>query len=215
MTIRVGIIDDHKLFRMSFALLLSQFDDIEVVFDCSNGIELLEILKTTAIDLVFLDIQMPVMDGYQVVSKLNQSYPELCILILSSFYDLYSIERMLRYNISGYLTKDIDENQLQKAIYCVYDKGIYYDRQIRDTIALACNQRFYEDIIITDKELQIIKLFAKQYSGREIADILNCSLRTIEKQKEILMHKTNSVNFIGVIIFAMLYHYITEEDIIK
>lgn len=213
MIIKIGIIDDHKLFRKSFSFLLSQVEGIEVVFQCANGIELFESLKSKKVDILFLDIQMPVMDGFQITHRLNEKYPELRVLILSSFNDSYSIERMLRYNISGYLTKNIELAQLEKAIHSVFNGGVYYDKQIRELVKYVQTQQQTKDVIITDKEVEIIRLFANQYSGREIAKKLNVSIRTIEKHKEILMQKTGASNFIGVIIFAIIRHYITEDDL--
>ncbi|MCP1994348.1 response regulator transcription factor [Flavobacterium sp. HSC-61S13] len=213
MEIKVGIIDDHKLFRKSFALLLSQLEGIEVVFQCSNAIELLELLKRTKIDVLFLDIQMPVMDGFEVAHKLNVKYPNLNILVLSSFNDSYSIERMLQYNISGYLTKNSTVSQLKKAIICVHNKGIYYDTQISEIITDLEGHKRRKDVKLTDIEVEIIKLFAKQHSGREIAKILSISMRTVEKHKEILMQKTQARNFIGVINFAILRHYLNDDDL--
>ncbi|MDM1381916.1 response regulator transcription factor [Myroides marinus] len=213
MAIKIGIVDDHKLFLKSFSFLLSQVEGIEVVFKSTNGIELFESLKTKKVDILFLDIQMPVMDGFQIAHRLNEKYPELNVLILSSFNDSYSIERMLKYNISGYLTKNIELAQLEKAIHSVFNGGVYYDKQIRELVKYLQTQQQTKDVTITDKEVEIIRLFANQYSGREIAKKLNVSIRTIEKHKEILMQKTGASNFIGVIIFAITRHYITEDDL--
>ncbi|UVD80085.1 response regulator transcription factor [Myroides albus] len=213
MAIKIGVIDDHKLFRKSFSFLLSQIEGVEVVFQCANGIELFESLKAKKVDILFLDIQMPVMDGFQIAHRLNEKYPDLRVLILSSFNDSYSIERMLRYNISGYLTKNIEIAQLEKAIHSVFNGGVYYDKQIRELVKHLQTQQQTKDVTITDKEVEIIRLFANQYNGREIAKKLNVSIRTIEKHKEILMQKTGASNFIGVIIFAITRHYITEDDL--
>lgn len=213
MAIKIGIVDDHKLFLKSFSFLLSQVEGIEVVFKSTNGIELFESLKTKKVDILFLDIQMPVMDGFQIAHRLNEKYPELNVLILSSFNDSYSIERILKYNISGYLTKNIELAQLEKAIHSVFNGGVYYDKQIRELVKYLLTQQQTKDVTITDKEVEIIRLFANQYSGREIAKKLNVSIRTIEKHKEILMQKTGASNFIGVIIFAITRHYITEDDL--
>ncbi|MDM1679861.1 response regulator [Myroides odoratus] len=213
MVIKIGVIDDHKLFRKSFSFLLSQIEGVEVVFQCANGIELFESLKAKKVDILFLDIQMPVMDGFQIAHRLNEKYPDLRVLILSSFNDSYSIERMLRYNISGYLTKNIEIAQLEKAIHSVFNGGVYYDKQIRELVKHLQTQQQTKDVTITDKEVEIIRLFANQYNGREIAKKLNVSIRTIEKHKEILMQKTGASNFIGVIIFAITRHYITEDDL--
>ncbi|WP_353102800.1 response regulator transcription factor [Myroides odoratus] len=211
--IRIAVVDEHKLFRKSFLRLLSQIEDVEVLFDCSNGIELFEKLKTTSVDIVFLDIRMPIMDGYQVASLLEKNHPEIKILVLTSFDDSYSIERMLKYNIAGYLTKNISFSKLKTAIYRAQSDGIYYDNQIQDIVDQIEDQKSSQHVIFSDKEIEIIRLYAMQYTVKQIAEMLNLSTRTIEKYKETLMQKTDSKNFIGVILFAMRWHYIEDSDL--
>lgn len=210
--IRVAIVDDHRLFRQNFSNVFSKLEDIEVLFDCSNGIELLEKLKRISVDIVFLDISMPIMDGYQVASLLEKNHPNIKVLVLTSSYDDCSIQRMLKYNISGYLTKNISFSKLKEAIYCVYTNGVYYDREVEDTVSKVKEQKDSEEVVFTIKEIEIIKLYALQYTLSEIADKLNLSTRTVEKIKENLMRRTGSSNFIGVILYALRWHYIENID---
>ncbi|KZE76165.1 two-component system response regulator [Myroides marinus] len=211
--IRIGIVDELKLFRKGFSLLLSQLEEIEVVFQCSNGIELFKKLKVIDVDIIFLEIKMPIMDGFQIASLLNKNYPNIKVLVLSSYNDSYSIARMFKYNVSGFLTKNIAFSRLKIAIKYVYNNGIYYDNQISQIINQSAENKSITEIIISDKEVEIIKLYARQYTVNEIADKLNLSTRTIEKYKETLMQKTGSNNFIGVILFAMRWHYINDSDL--
>ncbi len=213
MITKIGIVDDHKLFRKSFELLLSQIENIEVVLKASNGLELLEAMETQKIDIVFLDIQMPSMDGYQTASILTEKYPEVKIIVLTSFNDLYSISRMLKYNIAGYLTKNTKIKYLRNAILTVKESGVYFEKELAQT--LKDLEIKHKVVNLSERELELIKLFAKQYNGREIADKLAISFRTVEKHKEILMQKTESYNFIGVIMYAFLRHYIDESDFIR
>lgn len=210
--IRVCVVDDHKLFRKSFVRLLSQIVEVKVLFDCSNGIQLFDKLEETNVDIIFLDIQMPIMDGYQVASMLGRNHPNIKILVLSSFRDYYSIKRMLKYNISGYLTKNIAFLKIKAAIFSVYKGGVYYDDRVKQIIDIIEEQKTSQEIVLSDKEIEIIRLYAMQYTINEIADLLHLSTRTIEKYKETLMQKTNSKNFIGVILFALRWHYIKDCD---
>lgn len=215
MITKIGIVDDHKLFRKSFELLLSQIENIEVVLKASNGLELLEAMETQKIDIIFLDIQMPSMDGYQTASIVTKKYPEVQIIVLTSFNDLYSVYRMLKYNIAGYLTKNTRFKDIKDAILTVRESGVYFEKELAQTLKELDLEIKHKAVNLSERELELIKLFAKQYNGREIADKLAISFRTVEKHKEILMQKTESYNFIGVIMYAFLRHYIDESDFIR
>ncbi|AJA67383.1 Response regulator containing a CheY-like receiver domain and an HTH DNA-binding domain [Myroides sp. A21] len=213
--VRIGIVDDHTLFRESFELLVNQFENSKVVSQCSNGLELLKELEEKEIDLIFLDLQMPVMDGFQTASLVLARFPKIKIIVLTSFSDLYNIERMLQLNISGYLTKSIQPSLLEKAIRIVSEGGVFYDGNIKQIIHIFQQHVYKSEVVLTDKEIVIIKLFALQHSGKEIAEKLNLSLRTIEKYKENLIYKTSASNFIGVIIYAMQRHYISLSELYR
>lgn len=212
MIIKIAIVDDHKLFRKSFELLLGQIGEVEVVCKCSNGIELLEALKTKTIDVVFLDIQMPELNGYQTAAILTKQYPKVKILVLTSFNDVYSLSRMLDFNIAGYLTKNTKLKDLKNAILTVKESGVYFSKEVAMTLKELESKVKYQFVNLSEREIELIKLFAKQYNGREVASRLGISFRTVEKHKEFLMQRTESFNFIGVIIYAFLTHYISERD---
>ena len=213
MNIKVAIVDDHKLFRKSFELLLVQIPRVEVVCKCSNGLELLQALETLVIEVVFLDIQMPEMDGYQTSAILSKNYPKIKIIVLTSFSDPYSVSRMLQYPIVGYLTKNTTIKQLRRAILTVNESGVYFDKQLKEIAKDLTGILAQKKVVISERELEIIKLSAKQYNGKEVADKLDISFRTVEKHKENLMLRLETNNFIGVIMYAFLSHYINENDI--
>lgn len=213
MNIKVAIVDDHKLFRNSFELLLVQIPKVEVVCKCSNGLELLQVLETSVIEVIFLDIQMPEMDGYQTSAILSKNYPKIKIIVLTSFSDPYSVSRMLQYPIVGYLTKNTTIKQLRRAILTVNESGVYFDKQLKEIAKDLIGILVQKKVVISERELEIIKLSAKQYNGKEIADKLDISFRTVEKHKENLMLRLDTNNFIGVIMYAFLSHYINENDI--
>lgn len=211
-TIKVAIVDDHAVFRDGFELIISRFNTVEVVLKSPNGLKLLEALKTVEVDIVFLDIQMPKMDGYQTISELNNLYPELKVIILSSFYDCHSITRMLKYNISGYLSKKAKAKDFEKAIFTVNESLEYFGKRVRKVLVKLTKDIKPKCSVFSERELQIITLSAKQRSSSEIAGILNISSRTVEKHKEGLLEKTGSYNFTGVVLYAISMHYIKKED---
>ncbi|AJA70423.1 Response regulator containing a CheY-like receiver domain and an HTH DNA-binding domain [Myroides sp. A21] len=213
--IKVAIVDDHTVFRDGFELIISRISSVEVVLKSSNGLKLLQGLKTVEVDIVFLDIQMPKMDGYQTVAELNKIYPSLKVIILSSFYDHHSIARMLKFNISGYLSKKAKSKDIEKAILTVNKSLEYFGKRVRKTLIKLSFDIENTTCVFSQRELEIITLSARQLSSSEIADILHISCRTVEKHKEGLLEKTGSYNFTGVVLYAISMHYIKKQDFIN
>lgn len=211
--INVAVVDDHKLFRKTFEILLNQIPNIHVVFQGCNGLELLQKLENTNIDLVFLDLQMPIMDGFQTATRLNRDYPKIKIIILSMLRDSFPIQRVLKSHICGYLTKNVNFKELKKALKVVINGGYYYQNDIRELVTALNTNTQNTEILLTEREIEVVRLYALQYSGKQIADQLAISLRTVEKHKENLMLKVQTKNFIGVIIFALSKHYLMIEEI--
>jgi DNA-binding NarL/FixJ family response regulator len=218
MTLRIGITDDHALFRKSLRFLINSFDKMEVVLEAENGIDLLEKLKTKTIDVLLLDLQMPEMDGFSTCHKLYELYPEIKILVLTHLDEQETIRKILSLSIQGYFTKNTEPQELKNAILKLSDNGFYFEKNLTSII------RFVEDNPeteiepenfepFTQREMQVMKLTIKELSGLEIADKLCISPKTVEKHKRNLMEKTNSKNFIGVIKYALLNQLITLKEI--
>ncbi|WP_267739766.1 response regulator transcription factor [Myroides injenensis] len=212
MKVKVAIVDDHEHFLNSLELLIKLIPKVEVVLKCSNGQEFIDALDRQRVDVVFLDIQMPIKDGFQTAEELTKYYPKIKIVILTNQIDLFTLSQMFKYNISGYLSKEFDPKELERVILTVKESGVYLDQRIKQEICSLQQELGPCRVNISDRELEIIKLFAKQYSGREIAHKLHISFRTVEKHKELLLQKTDSKNFIGVIMFALRHYYITHQD---
>ena len=140
---KVAIVDDHKLIRKSLNLLISSIEGIEVKFEAENGNDLLKKLKKDNLDLVLLDVQMPEMDGYQTCTVLKREYPSLKILMLSQLSDKDAVQKSMECGAHGYLTKNSDPDQLQKAIFGLYKNGHYFDTEIGDALY---------DIILVEKK---------------------------------------------------------------
>jgi DNA-binding NarL/FixJ family response regulator len=110
------IADDHRLFRRSLITLLETFPRIKKVFEASHGMEVFSVVGNHSIDLVLLDLQMPIMNGEQTCAKLIREYPQVRILVVSMFCDKRQVETMLRLGAHGYINKDTDPDELEVAI---------------------------------------------------------------------------------------------------
>lgn len=222
---KVAIVDDHQLFRKSLAHLLNSFDEIEVVLQANNGREFLSSIEEYDIDLVLLDIQMPEMDGFQTCRILKDKYPNIYVLIISQLTTKESIHKVMELGAHGFFTKNSDPVQLHNAIISIKENGYYFGNELGSVIREVMlwekkrNDEQVEDGFeidencLTAREIEIIKLVSNGKSSKEISEILNINVRTVETHRKHIMEKTNSKNFIGVVVFALKYQLIALEEI--
>jgi len=218
--LRIGLVDDHRLFRKSLALLIDSIDETEVVLQAGNGKELFEQLNRVSVDLVLLDIQMPEMDGYETCKELRKLYPDVKILIVSQLATKGSIHKVMELGANGFFSKDSEPEKLERAILGIKEKDYFFDDDLASVIreAILWEKRLPTNLLATSatishREMDIIRLACKEQNTREIADNLNISARTVEVHRKHIMEKTNSKNFIGVILFALRYGFLQVEEI--
>jgi len=214
--LRIAITDDHMLFRKSLKLLINSFENMEVVVGASNGKELLEKLETLSVDILLLDLQMPEMDGFETCRRVNELYPEIKILVLTLLDDAETIREVIKLGVQGYFTKNTDPSELKNAILKLNDDGFYFEKSLTSIIQHILDDPSPElknqhSLIFSEREMQIVSLTLKEYSGTEIAIKLNISPKTVEKHKRNLMGKTGAKNFIGVITFALLHGFLSLD----
>ena len=216
--LRIAITDDHMLFRKSLKLLINSFENMEVVVGASNGKELLEKLETLSVDILLLDLQMPEMDGFETCRRVNELYPEIKILVLTLLDDAETIREVIKLGVQGYFTKNTDPSELKNAILKLNDDGFYFEKSLTSIIQHILDDPSPElknqhSLIFSEREMQIVSLTLKEYSGTEIAVKLNISPKTVEKHKRNLMGKTGAKNFIGVITYALLHNLLSVDEL--
>jgi len=204
--IDIVITDDHKLFRKGIASLLEDFDFIGNIYEAGNGVELLRLLdeKDRLPDLVLLDLQMPEMDGMEAAQKIREKYSDLKIIILTMQDDAQIILHMVQLGVNGYLMKNAEPDELEKALKDVIQKDMYFPEGISKLVYGSLNKK--KSILrvddLTDREIKVLKLICKEYTANEIADELNLSPRTIEGYRTKLLDKTGAKNLAGLVVFA-------------
>lgn len=218
--LRVGIVDDHQLFRKSLALMINSFENTKVVIEASNGRIFLEMLDDNPIDLVLLDIQMPEMNGFETCRTLQQYYPEIKILIVSQLTTKESIHKIMELGADGYFTKNSDPEQLEHAINTLHENGFYFGTELgkvlREAILWEKKKPTKPAEVIaslTGREIDIIRMAAQEMSSGEIADRLSINIRTVDTHRKRIMEKTNTKNFIGVVLYALRHEFITMEEL--
>lgn len=218
--LRIGLVDDHRLFRKSLTLLIDSIESAKVVLQAANGKELMEQLESTSVDLVLLDIQMPEMDGYEACKLLRKYYPEIKILIISQLTTKESIHKVMELGANGFFSKDAEPEKLEKAIRAIRDRDYFFDEDLASVIreAILWEKRLPTNLLaspvsISHREMEVIRLACKEFSSAEIADQLCINVRTVETHRKRIMEKTSSKNFIGVVLFALRHGLLLVEEV--
>jgi two-component system response regulator DegU len=217
--LRIGIADDHRLFRKGLAGLLNSFENVTVVLEAENGMQLLELMENTAIDLLITDLQMPEMDGFETCKVVRQSYPDVKILVVSQLTTKEAIVQIMQTGVHGYFSKDSNPDQLQEAIFSIRDKDFYFGQELGAVIREAIlwekktKTSVANDIPLTKREIEVIRMACKEYSSLEIAEKLFINVRTVETHRKKIMEKTESRNFIGVVLYALKNGLVRIEDL--
>lgn len=207
--IKIAVVDDHQLFRVGVVALLSDYNDMEVVLEASNGKDLLSQLKRTQPHLVLLDIEMPEMNGIETTLALKKEYPDIKIIILTMHNEEEFIFDLMNKGANGFLPKDKSVETVVDAIYSVMQKGYYYNDQITQAIIkgnsgyLKAPELLNKAASLTEREIEIIKLICAQKTNREIGELLFISARTVDNHKMNIFTKIGTKTTIGIVMFAM------------
>jgi DNA-binding NarL/FixJ family response regulator len=196
----VIIVDDHQLFRNGLKFIINETPNFEVVAEAANGLEFLALLKNYKPDLVLLDINMPVMNGFETAQRALEMEPDLKILVLSMLDDEEFYNRMIEVGVKGFMLKDTDSQELVNALKTILEGKNYFSQEL---LISLLKQRKEDNIQqFTHREKEILALICEGLSNQEISDKLHISPRTVERHRSSLMLKTESNNSIGLVIYA-------------
>ncbi len=212
-TINIAIADDHTLFREGLIKILDNYRDIKVVIAAENGKELLNTLKTVQEQpqVCILDINMPVMRGYETAKQLRKIYPGMGIIALSMYDDEAKIIRMIRSGANGYLLKDCMPSILVDAIKEVYETGIYHSDIMTDEVLNRSRAEEGKKNKLTDKELLFLTLASTDRTYKAIADEMGLSERTIDGYRDKLFHKFHVRSRVGLVMEALRHGHIQVD----
>ncbi len=193
MTIKILIADDHQLFREGLVNLLSDAEEIEIVAQAENGKEAIELAKQFNPDIVIMDIGMPVMKGVEATRILSKEKPEIKVIALSMHADSQYIKEMLEAGAFGYVFKNCTYDQLIEAIQNVYGGKKHLGEEITEIILQDYlgkeDKPPVHDPKLTQREFEILKLFAEGKTAREVADTLFISVKTVGTHKQNILEK--------------------------
>jgi DNA-binding NarL/FixJ family response regulator len=213
--IRIMIADDHALVREGIAAFLKMSDAYEIVAEASDGVEAIEAAKKHKPDIVLMDISMPKLGGLEATIELKKNNPAVKILVLTQYEDTVYIRRFLKAGASGYLLKTAVGTDLITAIESITAGKVYIHPSIASNLVdgyLGLQKgEPVEDPYerLTDREKQVLKLIAEGYTHKEMADILNISVKTA------VTHQTNLSEKLGIHVRAGLIKFAIQKGIIK
>jgi DNA-binding NarL/FixJ family response regulator len=202
----LAIVDDHLLFGSSLEKLINTFDQFTVQFKARNGVELQEKLadQKSVPEIILLDINMPVMNGFETVKWLSENYSEIKVLALSVEDNEKVILNMIREGAKGYFLKDIHPDELREALLIVIDKGYYYSERVTSTMVNALHPNNQESTVkLKENELTFLRLACSEMTYKEVADVMNLSPKTIDGYRQELFNKLRIKNRVGLVIYAL------------
>ena len=211
--INIGIADDHKLFRKGLISLLALYDDLKVIWEASDGKELLVKVDEELPDILLVDVNMPKLSGIEATKKLILKYPKIKIIALSMYEDHGHILAMIESGAKGYLIKDSEPSEIYISIIELYNKGYINSSLVANTLKNKMELSGIDSAMfasLSDKDKQYLNLISKGLSSKEIAVILDINLRTVEGYIEKIMLKLNAKNRIQLATFAVK-HGLSED----
>jgi two-component system, NarL family, response regulator NreC len=206
---RVLLADDHQLMRSGVRLMLQRQADLEVVGEASDGREAVALAKSLKPDVVVMDIGMPSLNGIEAAHQMTEERPELAVMILSMHADESYVLRALRAGARGYLLKDSAEADLTRAVHVVAGGKSFFSpavsKLLLDDYVRKLKRSGTDDPydLLTPREREVLQLVAEGKSNKDIANLLNLSVYTVESHRSNLMEKLHLNGLPELILFAV------------
>jgi two-component system response regulator NreC len=207
--IRILLADDHQLMRSGLRLLIEQQPDLTVVGEAGDGREVVSLAKSLKPDVVVMDIGMPNLNGIEATHQIIQSHPEIAVVILSMHSDESYVLRVLKAGAKGYLLKDSAEADLIKAVHAVAGGKSFFSpavsKVLLDDYVRKLKRSGIEDAydLLTPREREILQLIAEGKSNKDVANLLNLSVYTVETHRSNIMEKLHLRGLPELILYAV------------
>jgi len=209
MKYKVVITDDHTLVASAIRSMIERFDNFEVLFEARNGRQLLNQLSECAIfpDIILLDIDMPIMNGFEAMKELRIQYPNAKVLCLSMMDDEKSSLQMITAGANGFISKIAKEDELKSAMDSVMEKGYYYTDSLTHSLFTNMRSIAEEKVALSDREKELLSFICSEKTYQEIADVMCLSPKTIDGYRNSLFQKLNVKSRVGLAMFAVKEGY--------
>ena len=198
---KIYLTDDHAILLGGLIKILSVEEDFEVVGSAGSVGKTLEELTRKDVDLLITDYNLPDDDGLTLVRRVKQKYPAMKIIVLSMHDEAHLIKEILKEGVDGYILKKDSHQELVNAVRAVKNDKVYLSSDVNAMLMKGLNSN-EEQKLLTDREREILKLIAKEYTNRDMAEELFISERTVETHRKNIFRKTGTNNLVGLIKFA-------------
>lgn len=215
-TIHVLLADDHQIVREGLKLLVDSQPDMRVVAEAGNGVEVLRQVKTSKPDVIIMDLTMPELNGLQATERLRQDFPEIKVIALTVHEDENYLRKLCQAGASGYVLKRSAGDELVNAIHKVMDGGVYFDASLASKVLVTQLAETHpgdppHHFELSDREKEVLVLFAWGHSNKEIAAKLNISVKTVETYRARIGEKLNLKSRTDIVRYALLQGWLKED----
>ena len=202
--IRLALVDDHQIVIDGLTAVLKEQNTVQIVVTANSGSDMLQLLQHHTVDILLSDVMMDGMNGLQLAKAVRQQFPKIKIIGLSMNGAGEIVDEMINdSDIAGYLLKQTGKDELLQAIIKVHKGGQYFQPQILE--ALDAQSRIKKDVStthLTIREIEIINLMEQDLSNKQIVDVLNISIRTVETHRKNIFRKTKTNNILSLVKWA-------------
>lgn len=215
-TIRIHLADDHQVLIDGMRTLLHTISHYKVVGASRNGTTIYNDIIENQSNILVLDINMPEKDGIEVIKEFSKKGFPCKVIILSSYDDVKIIEEVMKLGASGYLTKQCAGENIVEAIQLVSDGEEYFCPNVREKIFNSATENLAKlnknkrsnNVLLSERETEIITLIALEFSGKEISERLFISTNTVETHRKNIMKKLKAKNSISLVKYAIKHKFI-------
>jgi DNA-binding NarL/FixJ family response regulator len=202
---KLVIVDDHEMFRSGLNFILSDIPNIKVIAQAANGVELLDVLQKDIVDIILMDINMPVMNGVEATIEALKINPKLKIIALSMHGEEEYYDQMLEAGVKGFLLKNSGVAELKLALDTIIADGRYFSQDLLVSIINKKKEDKSQSELVklTKRELEVLKLICKGHCNNEIAELLFISNRTVDRHRSNLLSKTSCHNSTSLVMYAV------------
>lgn len=208
MSYKIILVDDHHIVRQGLRFLIDTVEDFEILEDFSSGHQLLEYLQDNEMpDVVLLDLVMPEMNGIEITGVVKSQYPNIKILVLTSFYDEEHVISALDKGADGYEIKDVEPEALIQTIRDVLNGEKKIHPKVQSIISES-TQKPHRENKLSKRELEVLSEMVKGKTNKEIAEVLFVSEKTIKTHVSHILNKLKVTDRTQAAVYAMEHHLI-------